>query len=375
MSPTRPASFNSFCIKASYLSESHFSKTFAEARQRFNDAAEAAGATIRSHSIDAECELAIDVATLGADDAPTVVISSGVHGVEGFFGSAVQHAILVRLRQTRAESNIRYVLIHGVNPFGFAHLRRFNEENIDLNRNFLANDGDFSGAPDGYATLNRFLNPESPPSRFEPVKLKAIWNIWRHGLQALKQSVAGGQYEYPRGLFFGGHGPCKSTKIVYENCDAWIGPAEKIVHIDFHSGLGPFGTYKLLLAEDAKTENFSWYTDTFGTDCVEPLVVPKGTAYKVSGLFGEWIQKHFASRKYRFVVAEFGTYDVIRVLGAIRAENRAHHYGVENSEIYKSAKAELLECFCPSDDSWREQIIESSLRIIDQATHGLGSRQ
>ena len=224
--------------KGSALSETHFSNTFAEARQRFNDAAKAVGATICSHSIDVECEgeLAIDVATIGADDAPTVVTSSGVHGVEGFFGSAVQHAILVRLRQARAESNIRHVLIHGVNPFGFSRIRRFNEENVDLNRNFLTNDGDFSGAPDGYASLNGFLNPESLPSRFEPVKLKAIWNIWRHGLQTLKQSVAGGQYEYPRGLFFGGHGPCKSTQIVCANCDDWIGPAKKIVHIDFHSG-------------------------------------------------------------------------------------------------------------------------------------------
>ncbi len=96
--------------------------------------------------MECEGELAIDVATIGADDAPTVVTSSGVHGVEGFFGLAVQHAILVRLRQARAESNIRHVLIHGVNPFGFSRIRRFNEENVDLNRNFLTNDGDFSDA-------------------------------------------------------------------------------------------------------------------------------------------------------------------------------------------------------------------------------------
>ena len=85
------------------------------------------------------------------------------------------------------------------------------------------------------------------------------------------------------------------------------------------------------------------------------------------------MQKHFALRQFRFVVAEFGTYDVIRILGAIRAENRVHHYSVENSEIYNSTKAELLECFCPSDVSWRKQIIESSLRIFDQATHGLSA--
>jgi len=129
----------------------------------------------------------------------------------------------------------------------------------------------------------------------------------------------------------------------------------------------------MLLAEAAESENFSWYTETFGRELVEPLVVPEGTAYKVSGLFGEWMRNHFASRKYRFAAAEFGTYDVIRVLAAIRAENRVHHYGSVDDQIFKSAKAELLECFFPKDERWRQQIIESSLRIIDQATYGLGT--
>lgn len=350
-----------------------FSTTYAEARRRFTDAAVKLGAVLTSYKIDAQCqdELAIDVAVLGAANTPTVILSSGIHGVEGFFGSAVQLAFLERLRQVTPHSSIRYVLIHSVNPFGFSRLRRFNEDNVDLNRNFLTSADDYKGAPDGYARLNRFLNPESPPSRFELFKLKAIWNIWRKGLQALKESIAGGQYLYPRGLFFGGHGPSQSTQIVQENCDAWVATSAKIVHIDFHTGLGPFGTYKLLLTEGSDSAYFPWYVETFGADCVEPLAAPHGTAYKAKGLFGAWMQNHFNSRDYRFVGAEFGTYDVIRVLGAIRAENRAHHYGSEESAIYPSAKKELLECFCPNDPAWRSQVLESGLHIIDQGIRAI----
>jgi len=350
------------------MNESHFSPTYAEARRRFIDAAQAINAKVISYPIDAESQdqLAIDVAILGVDEASTVMISSGVHGVEGYFGSAVQHALLDWLGQGHVDPNIRYVLIHGVNPFGFSHIRRVNEDNVDLNRNFLVDAKDYKGSPDGYSSLNGFLNPDSTPSRFEPFRLKALWNIWRYGLQALKQSVAGGQYEYPRGLFFGGNGPCKSTQTVFENCDTWVGQSKKIIHIDFHSGLGPFGTYKILLAEGADSENFTWYTEAFGVDSVEPLDMPEGTAYKISGLFGEWMQNYYNSREYRFVGAEFGTYDIIRVLGAIRAENRAHHYSAENSKIYEAAKSELLECFCPKDTSWRNIVIESGLNIISQ---------
>ncbi len=357
------------------MSTNHFSSTFTQARKRFKNAAHAAGATISSYQIDVESEqeLAIDVAILGEEGAPTILISSGVHGVEGFFGSAVQCALLNQLNQVSARSNVRYVMIHSVNPFGFSQLRRFNEDNVDLNRNFLSNADHYNSAPDGYASLNGFLNPESPPSKFEPFKLKALWTIWRNGLQALKQSVAGGQYQYPKGLFFGGNRPCKSTRVIYDNCDAWIGSSEKIIHIDLHSGLGDYASYKLFLAEGAESKNLGWYTDAFGADCVEPLDQPEGTAYKATGPFGEWMQKHFTSREYRFVAAEFGTYDVIRVLGAIRAENRAHHYSDKTSSAYKNAKAELLECFCPSDASWRRQVTESGLKIIFQATQALGN--
>ncbi|MGH1486976.1 MAG: DUF2817 domain-containing protein [Cellvibrionaceae bacterium] len=355
------------------MSESYFSETYAEARQRFKEAATAVGASINSYRIDSECqdELAIDVAIIGPDTAPTVVTSSGVHGVEGFFGSAVQLALLNQFQETNIPPNIRYVLIHAVNPFGFSRFRRFNEDNVDLNRNFLTEEGRFKGTPDAYVRLNRFLNPESPPSRFEPFKLKAMWNIFRHGLQPLKQALAGGQYDYPQGVFFGGHGPCQSTRIIYDNCDAWMGESNQVVHIDLHTGLGAFAKYKLLLTESADSIDYPWYTKVFGKDSVEAMGAPHITSYQVNGIFGEWLQKHFASRQYRFVTAEFGTYDIIRVFAAIRAENRAYHYGVEDSPAYQSTKAEMLECFCPSDTSWRKQVIEFGLEIINQATQAL----
>jgi hypothetical protein len=359
----------------------YFSNTYAEARRRFIDFSVKIGATLNSYEVDCgdqDDELAMDVALLGPSDAPTIVVSSGVHGVEAFFGSAVQLALLEQLDRATDESNLRYVLIHAVNPFGFAKIRRFNEDNVDLNRNFLSRVSDYRGAPEGYAELDKFLNPASPPSRFEPFKLRALRSIWRHGRQALKQSVAGGQYEYPRGLFFGGRGPSKSTRLVQQNCDSWIGLAEKIVHIDFHSGLGSFGSYKLLVAEEAGADSVAWYESAFGAECVEPLAVGQcpqddesRTAYQASGVFGEWMQTHFHSREYRFAAAEFGTYNVIRVCRALRAENRAHHHGAAHSKVYQSAKAELLECFCPSDASWRRQVIESGLQIVHQAASAL----
>lgn len=66
--------------------------------------------------------------------------SSGVHGVEGYAGSAVQNKILDFFLETpnMIKDDVAIVIIHVVNPYGMSWWRRWNENNVDLNRNFLS---------------------------------------------------------------------------------------------------------------------------------------------------------------------------------------------------------------------------------------------
>ncbi len=64
-------------------------------------------------------------------------LASGTHGVEGLCGSGIQHFLLRDGVAARVPDDVALVLLHAVNPFGFAWLRRVNEDNVDLNRNFL----------------------------------------------------------------------------------------------------------------------------------------------------------------------------------------------------------------------------------------------
>lgn len=261
---------------------------------------------------------------------------------------------------------MRQVLVHGINPYGFSEVRRFDQYNVDLNRNFMSSE-DYQGAPQHYRDLNTFLNPSSPPSRFEPFRAKALLQVVRYGIQALKQSIAGGQYEFPQGIFFGGHAPSPSAKVVMDLSAGWMQENGQTLHVDIHSGLGPFGKYKLLLAEEANSPAVDWYATVFGRENIEATENASGTAYLASGPIGVWLQHNTDPINYRFVTAEFGTYDPVRVLAAIRAENRAHHYSTKGSPRHQSAKKELLECFCPSSPSWREKAVASGLQIIRRA--------
>ena len=356
-----------------------FSPSYEVARRRFRESGRAAGAALEQHQVDigeADCDLTIDVATVGGR-APSwaVVVSSGVHGVEGFVGSAIQLAWLSdRTADESPPGDGAVVLIHAVNPYGFTRLRRTNEHNVDLNRNFLDTAGAYTGAPDGYETLDPFLNPASPPSRLEPFRLKALWHIRRHGLPALKDAVAGGQYRFPRGLFFGGHGPASSTRIMRQHLAGWLGGAPRAMHVDLHSGLGAQGRYRLLLEESARSPNVEWYRDIFGSEVVEPLATAGGTAYAAAGTLGGRAMRHLGDAGYRFVCAEVGTYPIVRVLGALRAENRAHFFGRPGSGAHQRAKAELLECFCPRSTRWRARVVEQGLAIIDRAVRSQRTR-
>ena len=59
------------------------------------------------------------------------------------------------------------IFVHTINPYGMAWWRRFNENNVDLNRNFLTRNQKYSGVPEGYEHIREFINPESPPPKKE----------------------------------------------------------------------------------------------------------------------------------------------------------------------------------------------------------------
>ena len=174
-----------------------FSPSYQVARERFLAAAARLEARLEKLTLDARGplgeELAIDVALVG-DPASrsTVVVSSGLHGIEGFFGSAMQLAWMGRLMKdpSALPDQTSAVLVHAINPYGFAWRRRCDEKNVDLNRNYLREDEPYAGAPPGYAELHDLMNPPSPPERLEPFRLKATWKIQRHGMRGLKKTGA-----------------------------------------------------------------------------------------------------------------------------------------------------------------------------------------
>lgn len=356
-----------------------FSPDYATARDRFRDLATRLGWELEAHRIEpphpVDVELTIDVASSPRPGTgPAVVVSSGLHGVEGFFGSAVQIGLLEQWANgTTAPSEVRYIFLHALNPYGFARVRRQNEANVDPNRNFLEEGECYSGSPPGYAPLDGLLNPQRPPSPWEPFTLKALLAIARLGMPALKQTIAGGQFDYPRGLFYGGSRPTRTHEIVRDNFENWLRQATEVIHLDFHTGLGPSATYKLLIDYPLSEKQTTWLTDGFGPDSFE-LCAPEKISYHVRGGFDRWCQARNTGRDFMHVCAEFGTYGPVHVLGGLRAENQAHHWGKPTDPATRRAKERLKELFCPASPAWRETSLSKGMRLVEQATRCLTAR-
>ncbi|MDP1750335.1 MAG: M14 family metallopeptidase [Reyranella sp.] len=226
------------------MTAAHFSQSYREARQRFLAAAGARRAAIESHAhplkgAEGE-EIATDTALVSTADAPNLlIVSSGTHGPEGFSGSACQLALLHDpLLQRATDSGIAVLLIHAVNPYGFSHLKRTNEDNIDLNRNFRDFSQPYPANP-VYEEIHDLLMPTAwPPSEANEEELAAAM---ARLAGRRDPGVSSGQAVHPDGLFYSGTAPAWSNKIIraiLRKHGTW---RRHIAWIDVHTGLGPYG--------------------------------------------------------------------------------------------------------------------------------------
>lgn len=317
--------------------------------------------------------LTVDVAISQAPSgSPTLVVSSGLHGVEAPFGAAVQLKCMRMWQQKPPADTCRIVFIHSMNPYGHHFSRRFDLANRDLNRNFLLPDVPYTGAHPLYARLDPLLNPKELLRGNDWFQVKALWFLLRFGLAKLQSAIAEGQYDYPRGLFFGGNERSELYNALDAHLEEWIGDARSVMHLDLHTGLGKRDQHALLidgsLSNPQSTFLSQWLPDT--NVC---LTRSENAAYEARGGIGRWCSYRCGKKDYLYACAEFGTYPPLRVLTALRAENQAFHYNAENDSNYTAAKTTLEDIFYPADEAWRERAHKNATELVTQSLMGLQS--
>lgn len=343
-------------------SETHFSTDYATARGRFRSAALAAGATLDALALDARGpggeELTIDIARIGAWKAQRILLHTcGVHGVEAFAGSAVQLAALAE--PPVVPDGCALVLVHVLNPYGMAWLRRANENNVDLNRNFLSPGDRREGASALYSRLDRLLNPPSAagPDGY-PLRLAAA--VLRHGFAALKQAIAEGQYEFPRGLFYGGTALEAGSRLYLDWLRRNQSGAGYLFALDLHTGLGRHGKETLILEPGVGATPVAELERALGRRLADPAAGQ--ASFRIRGGMGRALPAALHGRRVDFLLQEIGTRSPLAVLRALREENRWHQYGTGG--LAHRSKRSLREALNPVAVNWRRRAVEHGLSLL-----------
>src|SRR3989338_10843651 len=98
---------------------SYFKTTFDDSRQSFIDLATSINGELRSHAVS---ELSFETLYLPPSSGQKerlLIMTSGIHGIEGFTGSALQRYFMANNFLDLKDENMGILIIHGINPYGF----------------------------------------------------------------------------------------------------------------------------------------------------------------------------------------------------------------------------------------------------------------
>jgi len=352
-----------------------FSADYSEARTKFLDACRVVGASLDryAHPLPGPDggDLSTDVASFGAPNAPAVLtLCSGTHGVEGFAGSAIQTGVLRSDLPDRLPDGVRMVLIHAINPYGFAHLRRVNEVNVDPNRNFIDHDAPYP-ANTGYEALSDIFSPSRIGfrSRLRELIRASAFRVTR-GRRALQIALSAGQYSHPEGLFFGGTAPIWSNLTLHAIVERHLATATRIAFVDLHTGLGLHGYGELIVGEPVASDAFRRAQRWWGTR-VRTVKDGGSVSVDLRGSIKSALTQMLPNAEFTCGSLEFGTVAPMRVFRALQVENWLHHHGGMEYPQAQAIKTRLLRAFYPDSEEWRAQVWFQAVEVVEQALLGV----
>lgn len=355
-----------------------FSVDYNVLRQRFLASARRADATLFEyehplHGPGGE-RLYTDVAHIGDRNASRLlVIISGTHGVEGQFGSGCQAEWLSANCPWQLPADTAVLLVHLINPWGTAWNRRVNEDNVDLNRNFL----DWEQTAPGnarYAEVHEaFVCPEwIGPERDRADELLETARKSLGGHAGLAAIVEAGQYEFRDGMFYGGDGPVWSNRTLHEILRTFAQQASDVVVFDLHTGAGPYGYPALLSVTEREHPGLDWGRKLYGpalsvVKTGAQATTGTGIAATATGYLSAAVLKALSDARVMTLVVECGTLEGSVVMDAVHADNWLHLYGSIDSAQGRKIKETLKLAFIPNDPEWQRTCLTASLRYFDRA--------
>ena len=349
----------------------YFSDTYEESRKKFLDATK----KYKVESIKIQENLYIDFASpKKKTKKKLLILVSGTHGVETYLGSAAQQIFLKEYAQKLKNTDV--CLIHSLNPYGFKHNRRVNENNVDLNRNSVYDERLVLGIPNTkianiWTDSLLFIKLNRPRKHRLIEQLRYYWlvlkSLRQDGLKNTINLSVRGQSTFPHSIAYRGVKLEDSLLHLRDFIEEETKGYEEALLIDLHSGIGI--KYEVLgfTNQHPHTPEYELLKKILRRTKSRrtiPLIEYIGS---VSDLF---LARSRANKNIDLTI-EYGTIPkissklVLEYLGRLNiAENQIFYFGTEKQK--QKIRKKYRKAYAPNDAVFKKSLIRKTRRFYDK---------
>lgn len=323
-----------------------------------------------SFSRDKECTTDVIVA-LPKEKRHLLLVTTGQHGVEGYAGGAFLQLLAREYLDKLDPEQTGLILVHAINPWGMANSRRVDEDNIDLNRNFVTDWAELKDINTDYPSLRFFLEPGKPGKREGKgaFYFRFIRALIRAGSGGIKRALTLGQYSYDKGLYYGGTQHQPVSRWLIELYNEVLRDYQHVLHLDIHTGYGP--AKRMTVVNSAlDLRDTTALKEQFGYDLI--VKANPEEFYTIQGDMVDymcWLGRQYPETRLYSTCFEFGTLGdslgaQVKSLRALVEENRLWQGGGDASQA-EGIRKQFIEAFYPSSSVWRQQVVADSRRALE----------
>ncbi|WP_273852980.1 M14 family metallopeptidase [Guptibacillus spartinae] len=358
----------------------YFAKNYVESRESFRDHLEYIqkkwpDATLTTKNIGKEDDNTIDMIyseALSSNDR-VLFFTTGEHGIEGYAGAAVVHYFVENYLDQIDASTTGICLIHALNPWGMRHFRRVTENNVDLNRNYFYDENSVrKDVNKNYAKESDLFLPNGRITNLKEERHKLYAQLMKglakEGYAGLKKAKGMGQFQFERGVYYGGDTAEESAVFLKGMQEELLGTYPNVIHMDWHTALGPTNEVTMVISEH-DGRSVDELKEAYDLKNVE-----KYTPEKVKGdstnHFYKLKEEAYPETYLLSALFEFGTFGTnkqaeLREFMTIILENHLYHEGAESVDDIQWILGEFEAMFYPNDPVWKKSVLNEARTGIE----------
>jgi hypothetical protein len=148
---------------------------------------------------------------------------------------------------------------------------------------------------------------------------------------------------------------------------------EKLMLLDFHTGLGENGQLYLISSASQTDGERQLMKRVFNQPSDETYVLSTSDDpgfYATTGDMTDFLQVLAPEVEMLSLTAEFGTLGLgiisqLKTINRLIVENQAHHYGAKSPKIAQRVQNHFDELFHPTDKEWRSEVQRRTKSLLN----------